>query len=64
MLVNVKMPTIVGILTFFSVINTVSESLKAKGVFIFHYLSFYEQLKLDAQLNSFITLGPGVILLT
>ena len=29
MLINVKMPTIVGILTFISIINTTSESLKA-----------------------------------
>ena len=29
LLINVKMPTIVGILTFFSMINTTSESLKA-----------------------------------
>ena len=30
MLINVKMPTIVGILTFISMINTTSESLKAR----------------------------------
>ena len=29
MLINVKMPTIVGILTFISVINTTSDGLKA-----------------------------------
>ena len=29
MLINVKMPTIVGILTFMSMINTTPESLKA-----------------------------------
>ena len=50
-LINVKMPTIVGILTFISMINTISESLKAKGIFVFQHLSFYEQLRFHAQLN-------------
>ena len=45
LLINVKMPTIVGILTFISMINTTSESLKAKNFFICRYFSFYEQLK-------------------
>ena len=35
MLINVKMPTIVGILTFISMVNTTSVSLKARKVFIF-----------------------------
>ena len=39
MLINVKMPAIVGILTFISMINT-SESLKARKVFIIEYFSF------------------------
>ena len=39
------MPTIVGILTFISMINTTSEILKAKNFFICRYLRFYEQLK-------------------
>ena len=43
MLINVEMPTIVGILTFISMIK--SESLKARKVFIFKHASFYEQLK-------------------
>ena len=33
MLINVKIPRIVGILTFISTINTTSESLKARKVF-------------------------------
>ena len=33
MLINVKMPTIVAILTFISMIKTASEHLKAKKVF-------------------------------
>ena len=40
-----------GILTFRSMINTASESLKAKTVFIFQYFCFYEQLKFHAQLS-------------
>ena len=34
MLINVKMPTIVGILTFISMINSTSESLKARKIFV------------------------------
>ena len=40
MLINVKMPTIVGILTFISTINTTSESLKARKVFNFQHINF------------------------
>ena len=50
MLINVKMPTIVGILTFISMLKATSESLKARKVGIFQQLSFYEQLKFYAQL--------------
>ena len=45
MLINVKMPTNIGILTFISRINTISESLKARKVFIFQHFGFYELLK-------------------
>ena len=51
LLINVKMPTIVGILTFISMINTTSERLKARNFFICRYSSFYEQLKFRAQLS-------------
>ena len=34
LLINVKIPTIVGISTFISMINTISESLKARKLFI------------------------------
>ena len=51
LLINVKMPTIVGILTFISRINTSSESLKAKKIYIFQHFCFYEQLKFCAQLS-------------
>ena len=40
LLLNVKMPTIVGILTFISKINTISEWLKARNFFICRYFSF------------------------
>ena len=40
LLINVKMSTIVGILTFISVINTTSERLKARIFFICRYFSF------------------------
>ena len=51
MLIKVKMPTIVGILTFISMICTTSERLKARYFFIYWYSSFYEQLKFRAQLS-------------
>ena len=47
MLINFRMPTIVGILTFISIINTASEKLKVRKAFIFQYFSFYEQLKIS-----------------
>ena len=49
--INVKMPTIVGILTFISMINTTSERLKARYFFTFRHFSSYEQLKFLAQLT-------------
>ena len=51
MLINVKMPTIVGILTFISMINATYERLKARNVFKCRYFSFYEHLKFHAQLS-------------
>ena len=51
MLINVIMPTIVGILTFISMINTQFESLKGRKVFVFQHFIFYEQLKFYAQLS-------------
>ena len=50
-LINVKMPTIVGILTLISMINTSSESLKTSSVCLyFQHFSFHEQLN-SAQLS-------------
>ena len=51
MLINVKMPTIVGILTFISMINTASESLKGRKVIIYHHSNFDDQLKFHVQLS-------------
>ena len=51
LLIIVKMPTIVGILTFISRINTTSKRLKARNFLICWYFSFYEQLKFHAQLG-------------
>ena len=48
LLINVKMPSIVGILTLISMINTTSERLKARNFFICRYFSFYEQLEFGA----------------
>ena len=51
MLINVKMPTIIGILTFISMINTTSERVKARSIFVFQKFRFYEQMKCHAQLS-------------
>ena len=51
MLINVKMPTNVGILTFISMINKTSESLKARKISFFQHFCYYEQLKFCAQLS-------------
>ena len=51
MLINVKMPTSVVILIFMSMINTTSEHLKARKVFIFKHFRFYEHFKFHAQLS-------------
>ena len=39
MLMNVKMPTLVGILTFISMIIRASESLKATNIFILVFMN-------------------------
>ena len=51
MLINVKMATIVCILSFISMIDITSEFLKARTVFIFQHCSVFEQLKFHAQLS-------------
>ena len=50
-LINVEVPTIVGILRYISMINLTSERLKARNFFTFRYFSFQEQLKFCAHLN-------------
>ena len=49
--IHVKMPTIVGILTFISMINTACESLKARKVFNFQHFCLYEQFEFHAQFS-------------
>ena len=51
LLINVKMPTIVDILTFISMINTTPERLKARNIFICRYFSLHKQLKFHAKLR-------------
>ena len=51
LLINIKMPTIAGILTFISMINAIHERLKERNVFIYWYFSFYEQFKVRAHLS-------------
>ena len=51
LLINVEMPTTVGISTFISRINTTSENFKERKIYIFHHYTFYEQLIFHAQLN-------------
>ena len=52
LLINVKMPTIVGILTFISRINTPWECIKQEKIIIFQYFSFELE-------KSFIITWPG-----
>ena len=49
LLINVKVPTIIDNLSFMS--STASESSKARVIFIFQHLSFYEQLEFYTQLS-------------
>ena len=51
LLVNVKMPTIVGILTFTSRINYSFLYFEPEFSTIFYYFSIYQQLKFHAQLS-------------
>ena len=51
LLINVKMPTIVGILTFISMINNTFESLKARKVFIQEHFSFYDKLEISCSVE-------------
>ena len=59
MLINIKMPTTVGILTFISMKNTTSESFRVRKVFIFQHFCFYKQMKSHApfSMNKVSNLG-------
>ena len=52
LLINVKMSTIVGILTFISSISTTSERSNATNIFNFKHVSSYEHFQFHAQLSS------------
>ena len=52
LLINIKMPTIDGILTFIGMINTTYESLIARKICILRHFDFYEQLKFRRQSSS------------
>ena len=49
--INVKMPTIIGILTFVSRINTISDSFITRKELICQHFSCYEKLKFHSQLR-------------
>ena len=51
LLINVKMPTAVGILTFISRINYFLEGLKPEFSTAFGYFSFYQLFKFHAHLS-------------
>ena len=51
LLINVKMSPIGGILTFISMINTTSEGLKVRNVFIFQNFGVHDHLKFISQLS-------------
>ena len=51
LLIKVKIPTNVDILTFMSMINTIYENFKARKMLNFSVISFYEKLEFNAQLS-------------
>ena len=51
MLINNKMPTIVGILIFMNMISTTSEILKGRKIFIFKHFRFYKHLKIPCSVE-------------
>ena len=51
LLINVKMPTIVGILTFMSMKNAASESLKARKVFNLQHLKFLCEVEIPCSVE-------------
>ena len=51
LLINVKMSTIVVILTFISMISTTSDGIKIRNICICQYFSFHELLRFRPQLS-------------
>ena len=68
LLINVKMPTIVGILTFMSRENSILHLSEPDKSWISWYFYTYEHLKFHAQLSwaqkKFYNLGPRLFILT
>ena len=60
MLINVKIHTSVGISMFFSIINTTSESWKARNVFIFPNFSLMSNLNFKLRLEFFYKFIYGI----
>ena len=59
-MINVKMRTIVGILTFTSRINTANESFKARKIYVLQDFSCYEKLKfmlIELSMKMFYNIG-------
>ena len=54
MLVKVKMPRIVAILTFINMIHITSESLKARIVFIFQHFNIFFNMDIVRQSASLV----------
>ena len=65
LLINVEIPTIVGISTFVSRKNSNQDSSEPEKYLISWYFYTYKHLKFVSQLSwawkSFIILGPGVV---
>ena len=59
LLINFKMPKLVCILTFISMINTTSEKLKARNFFFVGILAFMSSRNFLEHEKSFITSGLG-----
>ena len=62
LIINVKMPTIVGILTFISRISTKDQSFKAREIIIFQHFSFLSGVvsscSVELSIKKFINSGP------
>ena len=60
LLINVKMPTLVGILTFISMVNTTSERLKQETSLFGGILVVEISCSVELSMTKFITSGPAL----